>query len=89
MPNLMATPASIQKMLSQVEDLRERVRALEVSYSGSDGQNGLRSEVRELRKTVQIIYDKLQNLHIQLATYLGGAVVIVWIIDKFLSKWVF
>lgn len=84
----MTSSTSIQKTLSQVEDLRERVRALEVSYSGSDGQNGLRSEVRELRKTVQIIYDKLQKLHIQLATYLGGAVVVIWIIDRFLSKWI-
>jgi predicted nucleic acid-binding Zn-ribbon protein len=67
----------------ELDTLRERVKVLEVCLTGVDGQNGLRSELRELKRAVESLRSKLQQLHVQIAMYVGGAVVIIWLIEKF------
>jgi len=72
----------IRHLTTQMEDLRERVRALEIGLHGPSGGNGIRGEVREVKASLQRLHDKFHRLHIQIAAYAGGAVALVWLIDR-------
>ena len=48
----------LAKIYNEFESIKERVSALSFIIMGADGQNGLRSDVREMRQAT----DKLKNL---------------------------
>jgi len=72
----------IRLLTSQIEELRERVRALEIGLHGVSGGNGIRGEVREVKASLLSLHEKFHKLHIQMAAYAGGAIALVWIINR-------
>lgn len=67
-------------------ELRDRVTRLETFTGLDDTEGGLRGDMRQMRKDIGTLYERMRAMELRGYMAAGGFVVVVWLISHFAGR---